>query len=214
MKYKKSFVRNFYLCTLFSCFCFIKGKSQDSSKIKPITYYRITVGGGLGKGYLQSELGFGLSGIIEIAVQKQKSIYAINATSLYALSPTSQQELGLFNFSNVRSNISTVNIMYGRVLSSNNFFCSISAGVGYVFTEEKGAIISREGGWLFGINTYEKLNHSTIGVPISLKTFWVPVKFYGIGIDFNANINSKSSFYSVNFCHQIGKLRAAKKKKK
>ena len=206
MKNKKSFILHFYLCTFFFCFCFIKGKSQDSSQIKPITYYRITVGGGLGRGYPQSGLEFGLSGIIEIAVQKQKSIYA--------LSVSGQQEIGIFNFSNVQNSISSVNMMYGRVLSANNFFCSISAGVGYVFTEEKGAIISREGGWLFGINTYEKLNHSTIGVPISLKTFWVPVKFYGIGIDFNANINSKSSFYSVNFCHQIGKLRAAKKKKK
>ncbi len=50
----------------------MKGISQDSSTIKPITYYRITMGGDLGKGYPHAESQSGVGGTFRAAIQREK----------------------------------------------------------------------------------------------------------------------------------------------
>jgi len=206
MKHSKSFPLNFYLLTFCFSFCFITGKSQDSSTIKPITYYRVTIGGGLGKGYPQSASETGIGGSLEATLQRKKKLYSVSTRSL--------GEIGIFNNSNVNNNISSIELMYGKVLSTNTFFCSISGGLGYVYSEEKGEFISREGVWFFGYYTFEKIKKSTFGIPLSFKIFYIPTKFYGIGLDFYANINANNTFYTASLCHQFGKLRPAVKKRK
>ena len=206
MVYGQSFSRYFYILTICFCFCFMKALSQDSSKTKTITYYRVTLGGGIGKGYPQAESQSGIGGTFRAAIQREKNLYTVGTTAL--------GEIKIFNYSNVNNNISSIEVMYGKVLSSNKFFCSISGGLGYINSEEAGAFISREGGWLFGYYNYERIKKSSVGIPISFQTFWIPTKFYGIGLDFYANINSINSFYTVSLCHQFGKLRPAIKNKK
>ena len=206
MKHRKNLSLNFYLLTLCLCFCFIMGKSQNSSTIKPITYYRVTIGGGLGKGYPQAASETGISASLEATIQRKTKLYSVSTRSL--------GEIGIFNNSNVNNNISSIELMYGKVLSSNTFFCSISGGLGYVYSEEKGEFISREGIWFFGYYTFEKIKKSTVGIPISFKIVYIPTKFYGIGLDFYANINVNNTFYTASLCHQFGKLRPAVKKRK
>ena len=204
MKHRKSFSLNFYLLAF--CFCFIKEKSHDSSTIKPITYYKVSFGGGLGKGYPQSASETGIGGSLEATIQRKKKLYSVSTRSL--------GEIGIFDNSNVNNNISSIELMYGKVLSTNTFFCSISGGLGYAYSDEKGEFISREGGWFFGYYTFEKIKKNTIGFPISFKIFYIPTKFYGIGLDFYANINPNNTFYTASLCHQFGKLRSAVKKRK
>lgn len=204
MIYGRSFSRQFYLLTICFCFCFMKVLSLDTSKTKTITYYRFTLGGGLGKGYPQAESQNGVGGTFRAAIQRKKKLYTLGTTGL--------GEIKILNYSNVNNKISSLEVMYGRVLYANKIFCSISGGLGYINSEETGAFISREGSWLFGYYTYEKIQRSSVGIPISFQTFWVPAKFYGIGLDFYANINSINSFYTVSLCHQFGKLRPSVKK--
>ena len=206
MKHRKNLSLNFYLLTLCLCFCFIMGKSQNSSTIKPITYYRVTIGGGLGKGYPQAASETGISASLEATIQRKTKLYSVSTRSL--------GEIGIFNNSNVNNNISSIELMYGKVLSSNTFFCSISGGLGYVYSQEKGEFISREAVWFFGYYTFEKIKKSTVGIPISFKIVYIPTKFYGIGLDFYANINANNTFYTASLCHQFGKLRPAVKKRK
>ena len=136
MKHRKNLSLNFYLLTLCLCFCFIMGKSQNSSTIKPITYYRVTIGGGLGKGYPQAASETGINASLEATIQRKTKLYSVSTRSL--------GEIGIFDNSNVNNNISSIELMYGKVLSSNTFFCSISGGLGYVYSQEKGEFISRE----------------------------------------------------------------------
>ena len=206
MKHRKNLSLNFYLLTLCLCFCFIMGKSQNSSTIKPITYYRVTIGGGLGKGYPQAASETGISASLEATIQRKTKLYSVSTRSL--------GEIGIFDNSNVNNNISSIELMYGKVLSSNTFFCSISGGLGYVSSQEKGEFISREGIWFFGYYTFEKIKKSTVGIPISFKIVYIPTKFYGIGLDFYANINANNTFYTASLCHQFGKLRPGVKKRK
>ena len=206
MKHRKNLSLNFYLLTLCLCFCFIMGKSQNSSTIKPITYYRVTIGGGLGKGYPQAASETGISASLEATIQRKTKLYSVSTRSL--------GEIGIFDNSNVNNNISSIELMYGKVLSSNTFFCSISGGLGYVYSQEKGEFISREAVWFFGYYTFEKIKKSTVGIPISFKIVYIPTKFYGIGLDFYANINANNTFYTASLCHQFGKLRPAVKKRK
>ena len=206
MNHKEIFYRRFYFMIIFLCFCFTKAISQNSSETKTTTYYRVTLGGGLGKGYPQAESETGVGGTLRGTLQRKKNLYTLGTTAL--------GEIKIFNNSNVNNNISSLEFMYGRVLSTNNFFCSINGGLAFLKSEESGAFVSREGGWIFGYYTYEKIKRSSIGIPISFQTFWIPAKFYGVGLDFYANINSISSFYTLSFCHQFGKLRPSLKKKK
>ena len=202
----ETFFRLFYFITIFLCFCFTKVISQDSSKPKTITYYSVTLGGGLGKGYPQAASEIGIGGTLRGTIQRKKNLYTIGTTGL--------GEFKIFNLSNVYNNISSIEVMYGKAFSNNTFFCSISGGLGFLKSEEMGDFISRDGGWIFGYYTYDKIKRSAVGIPISFQTFWIPAKFYGIGLDFYANINSINSFYTISFCHQFGKLRPAIKRKK
>ncbi|MEO6706828.1 MAG: hypothetical protein ABIN04_13385, partial [Ginsengibacter sp.] len=141
-------------------------ESQDTLlKADKELYYRTTVGGGWGKGYPFQELGNGIGGTIEFAVQKNNTVYALGARAV--------TEFTVFNQSNVDNTISSYDITIGRVLSKGKFFSSISAGVGLVAGLYPGELISREGGWLFGYYTYEKITYTTIGFPISVKGLWV-----------------------------------------
>lgn len=181
----------------------ISVRAQDTLKVDNSLYYRLTIGGGFGGGNSIPEDGIGAN--IEFALQKQKSVFAVSVRGM--------EEFMLFSNSNVVKSITSADITYGIIFKRKALYTSISAGVGWVTNVQEGKLLSREGGWLFSSYTYEKLTYHNIDFPISAKIFWVPLKFYGIGVELFVNIN-KNTFYGINFCHQFGKLRPANIKNK
>ncbi|HSN62153.1 MAG TPA: hypothetical protein VLR49_14535 [Ferruginibacter sp.] len=177
-------------------------KAQDSSKIAIPLYYRFTLGGGLGRGYPLQADDFGVGGLLEFALQKKTNIYSLGIRGL--------GELELFEQSNVNNSVSSAEIAYGKVFETRSFFATISAGVGYITVLQKGELLSREGGWFSSVNSYQKIVHHTIGLPVAAKIIWVPSRVYGIGTELYVNINSRNTFYGINFCQQLGKLKAKK----
>ncbi len=176
-----------------------KVSAQDSLKTDNDKYYRVSWGAGIGSGFPLQENDMGFGGALEFAVQQKNSAYAVGGRIV--------SEFVLFDNSNVTNSIWSVDLTYGRAWKTKFFYGSISTGVGLVTTEEEGKLLDYSGGWFFGQYTYERVIHHTVGLPISGKFVWVPTRFYGVGIELFANINSRSTFYGVNTFHQIGKLR-------
>jgi hypothetical protein len=180
--------------------------AQDSIKLNKI-YYRVSLSTGLGSGYpmQESNLENGLGGAIEFAIQKNKNLYSIGWNGVI--------ENDLFNQNSVLNSISSLNFTYGKYYTKKSFFTSISTGLGLVMSTTKGTLISTTNtGFLSSYSTYEKLNNTTIGIPISAKMAWVPVKYFGIGIEALVNINKINSFWATNVKYQVGLLREKSKK--
>lgn len=159
--------------------------SQDTLKEDKTFYYRAIIGMGTGSGSFlnnsKSRMGINL----EFLVEKNKTIYGFDARSL-----------SMFNVSNMNNYMQSYDLTIGRVLKNKNFFSSFNIGVGYV----EGQI------WNELSDGYETTRYKTVGFPLSVKGFCIPFLYYGLGVELYANINSKSSFYGVNLCHQFGKL--------
>lgn len=177
-------------------------KAQELPRSDSQFYYRFSLGGGFANGYPQQEAGAtALGGSLEFALQNKKTVYALGFTGVSEFLP-------LASYS-VQNSISSFGITYGKVYQRKALFSSISAGISLVTSEERGSFISSDPGW-FGTSYYEKIKSHTIGIPISAKVLWIPSRVYGIGVEVYANLNSKSSFYGINLCHQFGKLRPKK----
>ena len=200
-------VRYLQLCLLIACqFCmltlaFNKVAAQDSLLKDNSKYYRFSLGNGIGSGYPLQEDDIGIGGTLEFAVQQNKSAYSLGIRGL--------GEFNLFSSSNVQNSVWSIDLSYGRVWKTRSFYSSLSTGIGMVTTEEKGKFLSSTGGW-FVLSTYERIINHTVGIPISAKFVWVPTRIYGIGTEFFVNINSRRTFYGINFFHQFGKLRSKK----
>ncbi len=188
---------------------FISAKAQDSVKINKKLYYRVTMGFGIGSGYPLQKNDFGIAGMLEVALQKNNSLYSLGIRNL--------GELEIIFVPNVINTIQSIDVTYGRVFKKNAFYNSVSAGIGLVTSVQQGKILpSQSSGFssgFFDINyNYEKLVNHTIGFPISAKLFWIPSKLRrtnkktgsGLGIELFININSISTFYEMNFCFQFG----------
>lgn len=180
-------------------------KKQDTTMDKKL-YYRLTLGAGLGSGYPLQEDDFGIGGTVEFALQKQRNVYSLGIRGI--------QEFQIFDYSNVSNSVSSLDLCYGKSFGKRSFFASVSAGIGLVTFVQQGKLISTSGGWFSSYSNYEKNTAHTIGVPISVKLFWVPLSFTGVGLELFANINSKNTFYGINFSRQFGKLRPAIKNDK
>ncbi len=179
-------------------------KAQDTLQSNKKLYYRFTIGIGIGSGYPLQEDEYGIGANMEFAFQKNNAVYGLGARGL--------QEFDIFASSNIIPSISSIDITYGKSFNKKSFFVSVSVGAGWVTDVQPGKLLSYGSGF-FGPDYYEKITNHTIGLPISAKIFWVPFRFYGIGLELYANINSKNTFYGINICHQFGKLRHVIKKK-
>ena len=180
-------------------------KSQDTLKTDKKLYYRLTMGVGIGSGYPLQEDDYGIGGNIEFALQKQKAVYSLGISGV--------QEFQILGVSHPAKSIGSIDLTYGKALKRKSLYASLSAGAGWVTSVQRGKFLSSDGGW-FGTDYYEKITHQTIGFPISVKIFWVPLSFTGVGLELYANINSLHTFYGINICRQFGKLRPAIKKDK
>lgn len=202
---KNQFFRLFFL--LLFLFTFARSSyAQDNSPSKKPFPFRITLGFGLGKGYpYQEEGSYGVGGLIEFAVKKKNTLYAIGARSV--------TELNLLGSSNVYKTISSYDFSLGKMLTDGKIFTSISTGVGLVRGKYPGKFIRNEGNTFFDNSIYEKITYTTIGIPISIKGIWVPRRTYGTGLELYANFNSKNIFYGINLSQQFGRLNPGKNKK-
>ncbi|MGI8584486.1 MAG: hypothetical protein ACR2KX_20035 [Chitinophagaceae bacterium] len=167
-------------------------------------YYRLTIGAGFGSGYPLQEENDGISVTGEFAIQREKNVYALGLRSVI--------EFDLFSTSYPNNSISSIDITYGKVLINGKFFSSVSAGIGFIEGITRGKYLSSGGPGWFDPDYYEKIRFYRIGIPISAKMFWVPLRFYGIGLELYVNINIKNTFYGIIFCHQFGKLSPKKLK--
>lgn len=181
---------------------FIPSKAQDSFRKHKKLNYRLTIGAGFGSGYPSQEENDGISVTAEFAIQREKNVYALGLRSVF--------EFDFLSTSYPNNSISSIDITYGKVLINGKFFSSISAGIGFIEGIEKGKFLSTDGTGWFAPHYYEKIRFYTIGIPITAKMFWVPLRFYGIGLELYVNINIKNTFYGIIFCHQFGKLRPKK----
>ena len=192
---------------------FLSAKAQDSVKINKKLYYRVTIGFGVGSGYPLQGNDFGIAGMLEVAIQKNNSLFSLGIRNL--------EELEIIFVPNVINSIQSIDVTYGRVFKKNAFYNSVSGGLGLVTSVQQGKILPGAGSGLSGgfsssffdiNNTYEKIVKHTIGFPISAKLFWISSKFRrtnkkagsGLGIELFININSISTFYQMNFCFQFG----------
>lgn len=88
-------------------------------------------------------------------------------------------------------NISDIGVLFGISRKSRYTRLSFSGGLAYVHGD-----VFTDGS-----------TGSTIGIPLQIQAFTTAMKFFGVGLCGNANINSRSPFFSVLLCAQIGKLR-------
>ena len=180
--------------------CNTSVKAQDSVRAGKNIYY-LTIGGGNGSGFPLQETN-GISGMLELGLQKDKVIYGLGVRGV--------GEIDIF--SDVNNSMMSIDLTYGRVYKTRRLFSSISAGLGYVTAVTKGEFISSDG-W-FATHYYEKYTNHTIGFPISAKAFWLPSTYIGFGAEVFANLNNLNSFYGVNFSIQFEKMPPRKKRDK
>ncbi|MEO6327683.1 MAG: hypothetical protein ABIO55_02070 [Ginsengibacter sp.] len=186
-----------FFLTLNICFA----NSQDTLGVEKKVYFRAAFGLGVGSGFPLQEDALGIAANIDFDLQKNRSVYTLGARQI--------GEFQLFNNSNINNAVNSLDVKYGRVFKGS-FFSSISAGIAWVIGVQKGQLLSREGGWFSSFSKYEKITYYTIGLPISAKILWMPIKSYGLGAELYVNINAKNPFYGINFCHQFGKVKADK----
>jgi hypothetical protein len=88
-------------------------------------------------------------------------------------------------------NINDIGVLFGISKKSRYFRVSFSGGLGYVH----------------GSEFTDGTTGSTIGIPLEIQAFTTAAHFFGVGVCGNANINLKSSFFSILLYAQMGKLR-------
>lgn len=164
--------------------------AQDTSMLDKSIYYRGILGGGTGSGRIFTNSSSTLGLDLEIMIEKNTILYGLGAKSL-----------STFNISRYNNYMQSYDLTIGRVLKSNQLFSSLSLGIAYVEGET----------WQKVEEEYDSKNYRKIGIPISLKGFFVPFRHYGLGVDIYANINGAGTFYGIYFCHQFGLLKKVKK---
>ena len=187
--FKKSLLCLFVIISLIAVT--LPAVAQDTVGVDKSIYYRGILGGGTGSGSIFTHRNSTLGLDLEIMIEKNKILYGIGAKSL-----------STFNVSRYNNYMQSYDLTIGRVLKSNNLFSSLSLGIAYIEGET----------WQKLEAEYESKNFKKIGLPISLKGFFVPFRYYGLGVDIYANINEAGSFYGIYFCHQFGLLKKVKKK--
>lgn len=185
----KSFLRLLVAFSLLSVA--LSSVAQDTLTVDKSLYYRGILGGGTGFGrfFVGNNSIIGLD--FELMVERNKTVYGIGGKSL-----------STYKISTMNNYMQSYDLTIGRVLKSNNLFSSLSLGIAYLEGET----------WHKVADEYESKNYRIIGLPISLKGFIVPFRYYGLGVDLYANINSASTFYGIYVCHQFGLLKRVKKK--
>ncbi len=173
-----------------------KNFAQDTSNIANWLYLKITLGAGIGSGYPKQNNSFGLAGFGEISVNKERNFFSIGSRGM--------TEFIILGRNSVPNSLSTAEIGYGRLFLKNKFIFIANLGLSYITFQEQGELIpSNTGFQLFNSTEYEKVNHYSLGIPISIKVFFNSKKKRGWLFELFGNLNSKISFGGMNIANQF-----------
>lgn len=102
--------------------------------------------------------------------------------------------------------MTSVDLLYGRVLVDKKLYVSLVGGIGLVGGLERGRFLYADPGFL-GSTHYEKLRSYTVGLPISSKVLISLSKHFGLGLEGYININGIHTFYGLNLCASFKKYK-------
>ena len=182
---------------LFLLFSFLFTEAQNDFKTNDL-FYSISIGAGIGKSPNFEFSQIGIGGMIDFNLQKNKSLATIG-----------YRGTGEFQFlaaSLPSVTMTSIDLLYGRVLTDRKINVSINTGVGLVGSLERGNLLYVDPG-LFGTAHYEKVRSFTVGLPISSKALISLSRHFGLGLEGYININSKNTFYGLNVCAMFKKYK-------
>jgi len=127
--------------------------------------------------------------------------YTINQniiTIKYANSEEFQFGVDNTNFEKPSIWLKEFGLLYGRSFRKDILLLSVSAGISYVSGINRGQNIQD--------HYYEKINISTIGIPIEAEAMFEFSDYVGAGFLFFANLNKEKNFNGVMLRIKIGSL--------
>ena len=182
---------------LFLLSSFLFTQAQNNLRNNDLLY-SFSIGAGIGKSPNFELSKIGIGGMIEFNLQKNKSLATIG-----------YRGTGEFQFlapSKPAVTMTSIDLLYGRVLSDKKINVSINTGIGLVGNLERGKFLYSDPG-LFGASHYQKVRSFTVGLPISSKALISLSKHFGLGLEGYININSKNTFYGLNLCATFKKYK-------
>jgi hypothetical protein len=203
MKLKKIFFTITFLLLFF--FVFAQGNLKTESGD---IFYKIITGVGVGKGSSigksfpsnSSNIGLGLN--INFELQTKSLIHSVGYRII--------SDFEILNRTKGKNRVRTAEVTFGKSFSRNLLSLSISSGISNVTFVKQDVLLREysEGTGLFNIyREYSLYKTSYFGVPISLKLFFELMKQFSAGVEFYANINGESNFFSLNLTSQLTLLR-------
>ncbi|RYF80460.1 MAG: hypothetical protein EOO03_17345 [Chitinophagaceae bacterium] len=166
--------------------------------------YRIAVGVGVGHSPSFEESKNGLGAMIDFSLQKNRS--------LLALSYRATGEAQLLAQASPSHTMSSVDFLYGWVLSEKKLLLSLSAGAGFTTSLERGALVS-SGPGIFSPRHYAKLRMHALGLPVSAIALLQIGSKARVGFEGYYNLNRLHNFYGINLVASFGKYAVRRKKK-
>jgi hypothetical protein len=192
----------------FSLLLFL-ANAQDSLKRQTNNIiYVITTGVGVGKGagigksFPTNSANIGLGLNINFELQKRSLIHSICYRII--------SDFEIVNRTKGKNRVRTAEVTFGKAFSINSLSLSISSGMSNVTFVKQDVLLREysEGTGLFNIyREYSLYKTSYLGLPISLKLFFKLIKKLSAGMEFYANINGGSNFFSLNLSSQLSVLR-------
>ncbi len=191
-----------FIILLLSCSSLLAA-GQDNLKNDDL-FYSFSIGAGIGKlpGLEIGEMGIG--GMIDFNLKKNKSLATIGYRGI--------GELQIIGSSSPPITMTSIDILYGRVLSDRKINVSLHTGIGLVWNLDRGNFLYAEPG-LFGRVHYEKLRSFTVGLPISSKALISLSEHSALGLEGYVNLNSENICFGLNVCASFENYKFGKKKR-
>ena len=151
---------------------------------------------------------------VTLGVGRNPDLYPKYSTISAAIIPTLQFNnnifslrcLGLIEFimegPDPEQYIKEISLLYGRCFKREIYNLSASVGIGYLDGLERGERLGTPGVESY---KYESFPFNTFGLSIDTNTFII-TPILGFGINLNANINNKRSYWGILLCMQLGHI--------
>ena len=89
--------------------------------------------------------------------------------------------------------LNELGLYYGKIFKTNLIYVSGSLGISYT--------------WGKKCQFLNRYDYNYPGIPVNFHLYFIPVPVFGIGIEWNSNINVKQTTHEVFICLQIGLLK-------
>lgn len=178
--------------------------NMDTNKIKPL---KDTLKPGGTKVNVWGTVGLNVTGgLVGLNISRNKNLYSIHYLQ-YQYYNSSE----LFSGGTPDPQYKEVGLLYGIILtgSKRKFYSSIAAGISHMIVKEwvQVGVIPADPFWGTPASAvYEDRVHSIYGVPVKYEIMYRR-KYFGIGLDLIANINSNNNYMDLKFHVSLGKLK-------